>query len=652
MRLSELFEQGLGPRHAHRAVAKRASYGTVQSMHARWLADRAARSEGEAVAEALAAPQQALPLAPANDAASSGATEGASSATVSAVPQQDVAQVQPPAAPHNAALDTGEGAAVVEPVAAPSAAEQAWGEPSLEELAPPAHSLVQHVGSWLVLGMMNELGVYEVAESCRGESVSMPTLRTAMDAFAIALAIGEGCAEGVRRLETPSVGTLLRHEGGVSATWTRRVLHSFADVASVSFQARVASQLLVRSADNEDHVWLYVDNHMRHYTGQEVIRKGWRMQDKRVVPGTTDFYVHDEMGCPLWRVATPSNDSLCAWLMPTVEFARLSLGEHVTPVLAFDRGGAFPGMMAELRDAKAEFVTYERRPYPELGATEFKESLSITLASRPRRPILIRYTEAPQKNLGAGRGRVRRIALLTDEGKQINLVAVSSQPAEVLIRRLLARWGMQENQFKHGVERWGINQLDGRKVEPYPPDAIVPNPERRRLDRVLKLSHTTEGEAWRKLVRLDDEDPDREQIEKEVKAAMERQRDLMALRAHVPKKAPVSETPLAGKLKRHVLAYKNVLDMLRVALANVESDFAVLLAQHLKRPREAKKMLATLFTAPGTMHIDSRDVTVRLMPAATGPERTALGAFLRDVSRMSLTLPGDPDRRHLRWALK
>ncbi len=102
-------------------------------------------------------------------------------------------------------------------------------------------------------------------------------------------------------------------------------------------------------------------------------------------------------------------------LMPVVEFAKLSLGDEVTPVLVFDRGGAFPETMAELRDAGAEFVTYERKPYPELGATEFKESLTITLASELRRPIRIAYTEALGKNLRFGRGRVRRIAVLTEE---------------------------------------------------------------------------------------------------------------------------------------------------------------------------------------------------------------------------------------------
>jgi transposase len=41
-RLQALFEQGHGPRSAHRAVARQASYGTVQGEHKKWQTERAA----------------------------------------------------------------------------------------------------------------------------------------------------------------------------------------------------------------------------------------------------------------------------------------------------------------------------------------------------------------------------------------------------------------------------------------------------------------------------------------------------------------------------------------------------------------------------------------------------------------------------------
>jgi len=614
-RLAELFEKGLGPRPAHAAVAKHASYGTVHAIYREWKAGKLAAAPGII----------ALPQEPAQAALSFEASSEAE--------EQPAAEAE-----------------ALAPAAATAAATP--GEPTLEAVAPATGTVVQHVGSWLLLGGLRELGFHDLAAHHRQDAVAAASLRTAIDATAISLGLGEGSVEGVRRIATPTTETLLRHAGGVTASWVRRVLHDFADASAKPFSEAMARRLLSRAGAGEDRVFLYVDNHLRPYTGEHVIRKGWRMQAKRAVPGTTDYYVHDEEGCPLYRISTTSHDSLCAWLMPVVEFAQLSLGDEVTPVLFFDRGGAFPETMAELRDAGAEFVTYERKPYRELGATDFKESLSITLASAPRRPIRIAYSEAPQKNLRAGRGRVRRIALLMPDGAQINLLAVSALPADALIRGQLARWGVQENQLKHGVERWGINHLDGRRVEEYPPDALVPNPARRRLDRVLKLSHTAEGEAWRRWARLEPDDPEREQAKRDIDRAMERQRELMALRATIPAVAPVSETPLAGLLRRHELGYKNVLDTLRISLANLEADYATMLARHLDRPREAKKLLAALFAAPGTVHLGSRSVTIRLMPAAGASERAALRAFLADLTRRRLSLPGDPDRRRLSWRLK
>lgn len=114
---------------------------------------------------------------------------------------------------------------------------------------------------------------------------------------------------------------------------------------------------------------------------------------------------------------------------------------------------------------------------------------------------------------------------------------------------------------------------------------------------------------------------------------------------------PASPRLPAGKLRRHELGYKNVIDTCRIALANLEADLAVMLAPRLDRRREVRKVLATLSAAPGTVRISSRAVTVRLMPAASESEREALRAFLRDVTRMRLSLPGDPDRRRLRWVL-
>lgn len=110
---------------------------------------------------------------------------------------------------------------------------------------------------------------------------------------------------------------------------------------------------------------------------------------------------------------------------------------------------------------------------------------------------MLRYTELAQKNLGAGRGRVRRIHVLTPDGNQLNVLCVSNADAECVALSLLRRWARQENQFKYGVERLKLNQLDGRGIHVVPVDEEIPNPARRRLDLVVTIARQQEGAARR-----------------------------------------------------------------------------------------------------------------------------------------------------------
>src|SRR5262249_36739504 len=162
------------------------------------------------------------------------------------------------------------------------------------------------------------------------------------------------------------------------------------------------------------------------------------------------------------------------------------------------------------------------------------------------------------------------------------------------------------NAFKHGVERWGINQLDRRHVEPYPPDTIVPNPARRRLDRAMRAAAIREGDARRLLAQLPHDDHRREPLERDLRDPIAEQHELEGRRTSTRKRAPLSETELAGKLVRHDGRVKMAVDTVRIACANVEADLAGALGEHLDAPREAKKALANLFAAPARIRVGLR----------------------------------------------
>jgi hypothetical protein len=369
------------------------------------------------------------------------------------------------------------------------------------------------------------------------------------------------------------------------------------------------------------------------------------MQDKRVLPGTSDFYVHDEDGRPALRTVSPSHGSLTEALLEIADLLRAGLGEEQRILLAFDRGGAFPATLAALREDSYEFVTYERRPYRLLLPTEFSRKMELDVGEKEPETLSFAEFRVP---LGRGRGDVRRIAIRTPEDRQVNLLAISEAPAERLIEIQRGRW-KQENGFKHGVERWRINQLDGRRTEPYAPETIVPNPARSRLNRALRLACIDEGLARRLLARLEEGDPKRAAAAISLAEAIATQHELIERRAVTPTHAPLAETELAGKLVYHLGTYKTVLDTIRIAAANAEADLTEWLGPHLPRAAEAKKTIANLFHAPGRVRVGSRTVHVDLAPAGTRPEHLAFGELFRIVNAADLRLPGDPHRRRLRF---
>ena len=487
--------------------------------------------------------------------------------------------------------------------------------------------MVQHVGCWMLLALVNEFGLHDDAERA---FKSHDGLRIALDAVICSLAIYQRCIEGVRRLATPTGPTLLRAERVPTASGVRKLfgrLLGAAEIGGTILDARITTRLIAAAHVDDGPAIFYVDGHMRRYSGKHVVRKGWRMQDRRVLPGSTDYCVHDEDGRPVFRIPVTSHDSLTAWLSPIASRLRQGLGEDERILLAFDRGGAFSKQLADLRDAGIEFVTYERAPYPAIAVTAFDRTVVV-------RGETYQLHESRKKNLGDKRGRIRRIALRTPEGKQINIVAISTAPAEQLIAILLGdpalklpsgRW-QQENAFHHGDARWGINQLDDRTVEPYPPGTIIPNPARRRLDRSLRIARVAEGDARRKLASTN---PAlsvlrRVAVEQDLADALELQRDLEALRPATPTHAPIEETVLAGKLVRHTGQLKSIVDVIRVVCANAESDLATLIAPHTGRPREAKKVIANVLAAPGRVTVTDQASMCGSRPRRIAPSEWRL----------------------------
>lgn len=594
-RLTRAFERGLAPIAAH-AVLKGVSLSTVRRAHRAWQSARTVKPEADA-AKRGAAVSRTMPL------------------------------------PGIEMLPTSEAAG------------------RDDDLAPdPVRSspLVQHAGTWIMTAMLARFGVYDIGREIATDRAHEESVRVGLDAAIATFAIGERSLEGVRRLATPTASLLLQTPSVPTPDTLRSVMDELsADLGAIAFHFRMLRRYLDderQQATKEPGVF-YVDNHLRPYTGKHVVRKGWRMQDRSVRPGVSDYYVHDADGRPLFRIDVPSHDSLPMWMMPIVHQLRAVVGDKDRLLLAFDRGGAYPDTMAALREAGSEFVTYERAPFPKLPVSAFTSEVTF---GEGKHAETLRFVESARTNLKKGRGRVRRISILDPDGRQINLLASSTLQPERLMAIMRGRW-WQENGFKHGNERWGINHLDARKVIPVDPDEWMPNPARRRLDVARRAANVREGDARNKLARVDEKHPRYPKLLAAIEQAIAEEQEIDALRPSVPKHARVGDTELSGKLVKHDGRRKLLLDTIRIACANAESDLAQMLAHYMTKPREAKKLLSNLFRAPAKVRVGATTISVDLAPAATRTEADAITQFLADLSRLPLRLPGDPRHRKLRF---
>ena len=535
----------------------------------------------------------------------------------------------------------------------PADAEPEESVPSraIRELQPQSAKSVQHAGVWLLFGMLNLMGLYDKAQyavSGKRERAKS-SLRISLDAFIASLAIGQRCVEGVRRLTTPSAVTLLRASHCPSPPWVRKELGAAAGSGACDFHFEVATHFVdeaQQASDDDRPLVFYVDNHMRPYTGKEKIRKGWRMQDKRARAGVSDYYVHSESGLPVMRFTAPDHGHLTHWLPQLAQILRDALGPKARILVGFDRAGSFAEHLAELRNMGIEFVTYERKPYRELPARDFTHSFQTRGES-------IGYLDS-RINLGKGRGRIRRVALRLSDAYQVNLLAVSTCTPEELYGIVRGRWS-QENGFKHGNERWGINQLDGRTTESVEPNTIITNPARRELDRALRVARQHEGTLRCKLAKPAKTEAARQKqvsVRAELEEAVRIIATLKAQQPTVPRKAELKDTALAGKLKEHPDEYKMFMDTVRIACANVEAELATRLAPMLTRPAEAKKVLENLFMAPGEIRVSQKTISVILTPAGTDTELLAISELLEELSALGLSLPNDSTQSALRFRLR
>jgi DNA-binding CsgD family transcriptional regulator len=220
--------------------------------------------------------------------------------------------------------------------------------------------------------------------------------------------------------------------------------------------------------------FLYIDGHVRAYHGKRKVPKAYVTRMHLAAPATTDYWVNDQRGDPLFVVTAEANAAMTKMLIPVLSEVRELLGSRRNSTVVFDRAGWSPGVFQELLAMGFDILTYRKGRIRHIAEKRF----TLHKAKLDGRPVEYLLHDQPVRFL-KGKLRLRQVTRLTETGHQTPIVTSRWElRAIVVAHRMFERW-RQENFFKYLREEYLIDALADYQVEPDDPSRSVPNPARK-----------------------------------------------------------------------------------------------------------------------------------------------------------------------------
>jgi prepilin-type processing-associated H-X9-DG protein len=124
---------------------------------------------------------------------------------------------------------------------------------------------------------------------------------------------------------------------------------------------QLGEELARRRAEHRGRLlgFLYIDGHVRVYHGKRSIPKAHVARMRLSMPATTDYWVNDQAGDPLFVVTAAANAGMVRMLPEILGEVRTFAGNRRLTVV-FDRGGWSPKLFKKLLDSGFDILTYRK----------------------------------------------------------------------------------------------------------------------------------------------------------------------------------------------------------------------------------------------------------------------------------------------------
>jgi transposase len=284
----------------------------------------------------------------------------------------------------------------------------------LDDAAPLFRSgpRVPHAGVLLALPALVHSGVFTTAREIYGSlGPAFYGLRTTLVALLLMALLRIKRPEALKEHAPPDLGRVLGLDRAPEVKTLRRKLRRLAAAGRAAAFGRALAQR--RVADRGAAMgFLYVDGHVRVYHGQRTLPKAHVARMRLAMPATTDYWVNDARGDPLFVVTAEANAGLVKMLPGVLAEVRALVGPRRVTVV-FDRGGYSPTLFRQLLTEDFDLLTYRK------GRSRRVARACFTLHEAVLDGGTVAYLLADQEvRLLGGRLRLRQVTRLAANGHQ------------------------------------------------------------------------------------------------------------------------------------------------------------------------------------------------------------------------------------------
>jgi hypothetical protein len=394
--------------------------------------------------------------------------------------------------------------------------------------------------------------------------------------------------------------------------------------------------------------FLYLDGHVRTYHGKHVIAKGYDTRTRLAVPATTDYWVNDQKGDPLFVVTAEANAAMTRMLVPILEEVRTLIGPHRRLTLIFDRGGWSPKLFQKLLAMGFDFITYRKGRFRRTAGKRFL----LCKAKLDGRSVKYLLYDQPVRFL-KGKLRLRQITRLTESGHQTPVLTSRWDLRDIVIAyRMFERW-RQENFFKYMRQEFLIDALTDYQVEPDDPERSVPNPARKAIDKELRKARAslnkikeTYGAAF--IDYFEGRTPtmraftsSEKQIFQEMQKATDRITTLAAQQKSIPARVPLAQTQPGQNPVKLSTERKHLTNVLKLVAYQIESDLVNLIRPHYARTDdEGRTLIQSALQSAATLEPTENQLRIILSPLSSSHRSTALAALCESLNKTETRFPG------------